>query len=159
MWWGGAGGGGPTYVGRTYNGVDWACPDGTIETGQEDARACITSQFHPQLWRWDGKQWGWSCPNGTTPSTESTWERKCEAGHMTRVATDAGYQCPSGTTDTGKSWENSSWHEAHKQCKRHGPYTLRVMVGGKWQCPPFSQDTGRGWESKSNQWDQCKWMS
>lgn len=148
----------PSYVGRQYNGMDWQCPDGTVDTGREDHEACIASQFHPQLWRWDGKQWGWSCPNGTTPTANDTWEMKCEVGYMQRVATDQGYACPWGTEDTGKSWENSSWHEAHKQCKRNKPYTLRVLAGGKWQCPPSSQDTGRGWSSSSNQWDQCKWM-
>lgn len=143
----------PTYVGRQWDGVDWSCPDGTVETGQEDAKGCITSQFHPPIWKPDGTgTWGHNCPTGTTPSTEAEWEKKCEIGHVGRVPTDAGWVCPPGTTDTGKNWDNSTWHEAQKQCQRSSAYTGRVMVNKKMTCPASTKDTG------SND-KQCKWLA
>lgn len=141
-----------TYVGRQWDGVGWSCPDGTVETGQEDARGCITSQFHPQIWKPDGNgTWGHHCPTGTTPTTESEWEKKCEIGHVGRVPTDNGWVCPPGTEDTGKNWDNSTWHEAQKQCRRNGAYTARVMVNKKMVCPASTQDTG-------NNDKQCRWL-
>lgn len=146
----------PTYTGRVWTGVDWACPWWSVETGLEDARGCITSQYHNPMWRWDGKEWGWSCPNGTTPTGEGQWEKKCEVGWMGRQLLDKKWQCPWGTEDSGKNWDNASWSEAQKQCRRMRPYTVRHMIDGKWACPPGSTDTGRGWGQKGGE-DQCKW--
>lgn len=162
----GGGGGGaaqppayvPTYVGRRWDGADWSCPDGTIETGMDNTKACINGGFHPPVWRWDGKQWSHSCMNGTVPTAEAQWEKKCEAGWTTRILADGKWQCPEGTQDTGKNFDNTTWHEAHKQCKRGRPYTTRIKgAGDKWVCPEFSKDTGLSWGAKSNEWDQCKW--
>lgn len=148
----------PTYAGRNWDGVDWSCPENSVETGDKDNnKACITSQFHPPVWRWNGKEWSHSCPNGTVPTPESQWEKKCEIGYTARVQTDKGWECPPGTTDTGKNWDNSTWHEAQKQCRRTNPYTLRIMKGGKWQCPPFSTDSGRNWGAPHGE-KQCKWF-
>ena len=158
-----SGGGGkqkyqPTWVGRQYNGFMWVCPDNTIETGDPDNnKACMNSQFHPPAWRYDGKQWGHSCPWGTTPTNESEWEKKCEVGHIGRQFFDGKWQCPPGTTDTGKTWDNAPWAEAHKQCKRSKPFTQRVMRDGKWVCPDGSKDTGKTW-GQPNEWDQCHWI-
>ena len=161
---GGGGGGGSggdkyqvTYAGRVWDGFAWICPDGSIETGQSNDKACVTSQFHPQMWRWDGSNWGWSCPNGTTPTAESNWDKKCEVGYMGRVSTDSGWSCPAGTTDTGKNWGNSSWHDAQKQCRRTTAYTQRVLTGGKWACPGTSTDTGRNWGQSGGE-KQCLWF-
>jgi hypothetical protein len=147
----------PAYVGRQWDGRDWVCPWWTVDTGLEDARACITSQFHNPLWRWDGKAWAWSCPNGTVPTDEEQWEKKCEGGGMGRQLLEGKWQCPWGTEDSRRTWDNSSWREAQKQCRRIRPYTVRVRAAdGKWVCPEGSTDTGVNWGSK-NEWDQCKW--
>ena len=165
---GGGGGGGeagggvaaeqPTYVGRQWDGADWSCPAGTVETGsKEDATACISSQFHPPVWKTvDGATWDWHCPNGTVPTGDARWERKCEVGWMSRQLLEGAWKCPSGTEDSGKTWDNSSWAEAQKQCRRTRPYTLRVNKDGTWVCPEGSTDTKRTW-GDANEWDQCKW--
>jgi hypothetical protein len=147
----------PTYVGRQWDGSDWSCPYGTIETGMDNSKACVNGGFHPPMWRWNGKEWSHSCMNGTVPTTEGDWEKKCEAGWTQRVFGDGVWKCPEGTQDTGKNFDNTSWHDAHKQCKRGRAYTTRIQVGGKWVCPDFSKDTGRSW-GQANEWDQCKWM-
>lgn len=148
----------PTYVGRQFDGRDWACPMWTVDTGLEDARACISSQYHPPMWRaGEDGAWGWGCPNGTVPTDESTWEKKCEVGWMARQLIDGKWQCPWGTEDQGRTWDNSSWRDAQKQCRRSRPYTTRVKgAGGKWVCPAGSTDTGRTW-GQPGEWDQCKW--
>lgn len=150
----------PTYVGRRWDGADWSCPHGTIETGMDNSKACINGGFHPPIWRWDGKQWSHSCMYGTVPTKESEWEKKCEAGWNPKIMIDGKWKCPEGTEDTGKNFDTTTdWHEAHKQCKRGRPYTLRINAGGKWACPDFSKDTGRSWGNpKANEWDQCKWQ-
>lgn len=146
----------PTYVGRTWDGNDWSCPWWTVDTGMEDAKGCISSQYHNPLWRWNGKEWGWSCPNGTVETDESQWEKKCEVGWMGRQLIDGKWQCPQGTTDSGNTWESSSWRDAQKQCRRGGPYTTRILKDDKWQCPEGSEDTGRTW-GQAGEWNQCKW--
>lgn len=149
----------PTYSGRQWDGLDWSCPGGTVDTGLEDARACITSQFHPPIWKPDATgKWDHNCPTGTTPSVEKEWEKKCEVGHVGRVPTDSGWVCPAGTTDTGKNWNNSSWHEAQKQCKISTPYTHRALLNKKWQCPAFTKDTGKSWGDGDHGGKQCKWQ-
>ena len=155
---GGGAGGGPTYVGRKWDGADWSCPDGTIETGMEDAKACITSQFHPPVWRDTGNgKWDHGCPWGTTGTGESAWEKKCEVGHMGRVFLDNKWQCPSGTTDTGNNWDKGP-REGAKQCKRGRAYGTRMWDGKAWVCPPGTKDTGRSWNSPTNGGDQCKFL-
>jgi hypothetical protein len=149
----------PTYSGRVWDGLDWSCPDGTVDTGQEDARACVTSQFHPPVWKAgnDGA-WGHNCPNGTTPTPEGQWEKKCEVGYTSRVLAGDKWECPAGTSDTGKDWGNSTWHEAQKQCKRSGAYTLRVQSGDAWVCPPATKDMGVSWGQPNGE-KQCKWVA
>lgn len=142
---GGGGGGGPTYVGRQFDGYEWTCPDGTVDTAMDNSKACITSQFHPKV--------GDACPVGTTPATNG----QCEVGYTGRVNDSGKWVCPFGTTDTGKSWENSSWHEAQKQCKRGGPYTRRIFADNKWVCPGGSKDTGLNWSNKEHGEKQCLW--
>lgn len=146
----------PTYRGRQWDGADWSCPTGTVETGSvEDAKACITSQFHPPVWKWDGKTWGHHCTNGTVPTGDATWEKKCETGWTYRVLSEGKWVCPQGTEDSGKNWE-SPGNEGHKQCKRGRAYTLRINKDNKWVCPDGTKDTGRTW-GQQNEWDQCKW--
>lgn len=160
---GGGSGGGykPTYRGRQWDGYDWSCPAGTFETGNvDDSKACITSQFHPPVWRWDGKEWNHSCPNLTVPTDESVWEKKCEAGWVPRQQIEGVWQCPPDTDDSGKTWENSPWRDAQKQCKVRGPYTRRVPGNDKttWVCPAGTKDTGLTWTSPQNGGNQCKWI-
>ena len=154
----------PTYSGRQYDGNDWSCPSGTVDTGLEDARGCAPiGQYMPPLWRWDGTQWGWSCPNWTVPTDSnvvgSQWEKKCLVGFSGRMVIDGTWTCPQGTTDTGHNW-NDPYYVALQQCQRSGgAYTVRVSDGkGGWMCPAGSKDTGLGWSSPSNQWNQCKWI-
>ena len=146
-----------TYSGRQWDGADWSCPWWSVETGAtEDAKACITSQYHSPVWKWTGKEWGWACANGTVPTNDKVWEKKCEVGWTSRVQDGGAWKCPWGAEDSGKNWSNSTWEEAHKQCRRNRPYTLRINQGGKWVCPAGSTDTKRSWGDK-NEWDQCKW--
>lgn len=146
-----------TYRGRQWDGGDWTCPDWTVETGsKEDYNACITSTHHNPVWKPVNGTWGWNCPNGTVPTNESKWERKCEAGWMHRVLSNGQWVCPSGTTDSGRNWNNSTWSEAQKQCRRSIPYTLRIAKDGRWVCPDGSVDTGRGW-GDAFPYNQCKW--
>lgn len=148
-----------TYQGREWNGYDWSCPAGTVETGSTDnTKACITSQFHPPVWKpaADGT-WGHNCPAGTVPTPEQEWEKKCEVGYTGRVQSGAAWICPGGTTDTGNSWEKNTWHDAHKQCKRSVPYTQRIQAGDKWVCPPDTKDTGLSWDAAQHGEKQCKW--
>ena len=149
-----------TYRGREWDGVDWSCPAGSVETGSADnSKACITSQFHPPTWRWDGKEWGHSCPNLTVPTDESQWEKKCEAGWTGRRLIDGKWVCPPGTDDSGATWEKNTWREAQKQCRVKGAYTTRVAgPGGTWVCPEGSKDTGLTWSSPKNGGNQCKWV-
>lgn len=152
----------PSYRGRYNDGIEWVCPDDTVETGGEDAKGCITSPYHPPVWKAgpDGK-WDHLCPNGTVPTPESDWNKKCEVGWTSRVYSEdvKKWACPWGTWDSGKDWNKDSWHEAQKQCKRSRPYTTRIMTGGKWTCPAGTKDTGKGWDlGKDNGWKQCKWM-
>jgi hypothetical protein len=147
----------PTYRGRVWDGADWSCPDGTVETGsKDDFNACMTSQFHPPVWKSVGGTWDWHCPNGTVPTTDKTWEKKCEVGWAARIQQNGKWACPSGTTDSGSSWEKSTWAEAQKQCRRSGAYTVRIQNGQQWQCPDGSTDTKRTW-STPFPWNQCKW--
>lgn len=149
-----------TYRGRDWDGVDWSCAAGSVETGSADnSKACITSQFHPPTWRWDGKEWGHSCPNLTVPTDESQWEKKCEAGWTGRRLIDGKWVCPPGTDDSGATWEKNTWREAQKQCRVKGAYTTRVAgPGGTWVCPEGSKDTGLTWSSPKNGGNQCKWV-
>ncbi len=161
----GGGGGGsqtfvPTYSGRRWDGYDWSCPDGAVETGAtEDAKACITSQWHNPVWKaGPGGKWDWHCPNGTVPTDESQWEKKCVVGWTMRQQDNGAWKCPSGTTDSGNDWNNSSWTEAQKQCRRWGPYTVRILKNRKWVCPDGTKDTGKSWGAgKGLEWKQCKW--
>lgn len=150
----------PTYRGRYNDGIDWVCPDDTVETGMDDSKACITSPYHPPVWKAgpDGK-WAHLCPNGTTETAEKDWNKKCAVGWMTRVYSEdtKKWACPWGTTDSGRDWD-AGWHEGQKQCQRGKAYTTRLMTGGKWACPAGSKDTGKGWDAgKENGWKQCKW--
>lgn len=146
-----------TYSGRQWDGADWSCPWWSVETGSTDnSKACITSQYHSPVWKWTGKEWGWACANGTVPTNDAVWEKKCEVGWTARVLDGGKWKCPWGAEDTGKNWQNSTWEEAHKQCRRNRPYTLRVNQDNKWVCPTGSTDTKRNWGDK-NEWDQCKW--
>lgn len=145
-----------TYSGRAWDGSDWSCPAGTVETGWEDSKACMNSQFHPPVWKWDGKTWGHHCPAGTVPTSDSVWEKKCEVGWMGRMYIGDKWQCPAGTTDTGNNW-GAPGNDGYKQCKRNGAYTQRILKDGKWVCPDGTKDTGRSWASKANGADQCKW--
>lgn len=147
-----------TYVGRAWDGADWSCPAGTVDTGNGDnTKACINSQYHPPVWRWNGKEWSHSCQNGTVDTGEAMWEKKCEVGYTGRYYDEGQkrWQCYEGTDDTGANWDKG-WREGQKQCKRRRAYTVRINKGGKWVCPDFSKDTGRSW-GKPNEWDQCKW--
>ncbi len=146
-----------TYAGRVWDGSDWSCPAGTVETGWENAKACINSQFHPPVWKFDGKTWDHHCPAGTVPTGDAVWEKKCRVGWTYRQLIDGKWQCPEGTQDSGKSWDNSQGNEGHMQCKRGRAYTLRINKDGKWVCPDGTKDTGRSWDHKTNGWDQCKW--
>ncbi len=147
----------PTYVGRQQDGYDWSCPAGTVETGNaEDGKACMNSQYHPPVWRWDGKQWAHSCPNGTVETGEGEWEKKCEVGWVHRVQNGDKWVCPDGTSDSGATWETSPWREAQKQCKRNQAYTQRIKKGDAWVCPPGSKDTGKTWGQDHGE-KQCKW--
>lgn len=174
LWNKGGGGGGttaatkfmPTYRGRQWDGFDWVCPTGTVETGaKEDAKACITSEWHNPVWRKDGKgTWGWNCPNGTVPNDDPQWEKKCVVGWTLRQQDGGVWKCPSGTTDSKKTWSNSSWLEAHKQCKRAGPYTLRINANPKvkpevWKCPAgsFNYEKNTWGSGKDLEFKQCKW--
>jgi hypothetical protein len=148
-----------TYRGRAWDGADWSCPAGTVDTGLEDAKACITSQFHPPMWRDDGTgKWGHTCPWGTVATGEDQWEKKCEMGYMGRIFMDGKWQCPAGTTDTGNNWDKG-WREGQKQCKRNGAYGTRMWDGKGWACPPGTKDTDRGWDHKTNGGDQCKFLA
>lgn len=166
MPWGKTGGGGggaaPTYRGRYKDSATglWVCPDESVETGWEDAKACITSQYHPPVWKAgsDGK-WDHLCPNGTAPTAENDWNKKCEVGWTSRVYSEdiKKWACPWGTWDSGKDWKDG-WHEGHKQCKRNKPYTTQILKDGKWQCPLNTKSTGKGWEiGKDNGWKQCQY--
>lgn len=153
-----------TFSGREFDKYDWSCPWWTVESGNPDnSKACYKRPYTSPAWRDRGDgNWGWSCPNGTTPTGESEWEKQCAVGYTGKVSTDEGWKCPPGTNDTGKTWENSSWHEAHKQCERTGPYTTRISVNKKWVCPPGSKDTGLTWTSATQDdpdrgFKQCKW--
>lgn len=151
----------PSYRGRYNDGIEWVCPDDTVETGGEDAKGCITSPYHPPVWKAgpDGT-WAHLCPNGTVPTPESDWNKKCEVGWTARVYSEDAkkWACPWGTWDSGKDW-GDGWYEGQKQCKRSRPYTTRIMTGGKWTCPAGTKDTGKGWDlGKDNGWKQCKWM-
>lgn len=130
-----------TYVGRTWDGADWSCPQGTVETGLSDnSKACISSQFHQA--RSDG-----TCPIGTVPTGEKA---KCEVGYTGRFYDGTKWVCPEGTDDTGLSWDKG-WREGQKQCRRRRAYTMRITKDGRLQCPPNTTDTGRTTS------DQCKW--
>lgn len=150
-----------TYRGREWDGKDWSCPAGTIETGNsDDSKACITSQFHPPTWRNNGKEWSHSCPNLTVETGEQEWEKKCEVGWVHRQQIDGKWQCPPETEDSGKTWDNSPWKDAQKQCKVKGPYTRRTLGTDKktWVCPEGTKDTGLTWTSPQNGGNQCKWI-
>lgn len=155
----------PTYVGRTYDGVEWACPVGTVDTGLDNSRACVSvgAYTSPQWRTADGTNWGWGCPNGTVASDPgvvgSQWEKQCTAGWMGRIAVDGQWQCPEGTTDSGHSW-NDPYYTALQQCQRSGPYTVRIPDGkGGWVCPPGTKDTGISWSNPGTNggWSQCFW--
>lgn len=159
-----SGGAGATYVpqfkGRVWDGADWSCPGGTVETGTaDDAKAYMAGQWAPPVWKaGPGGKWDWLCPVGTVPTKDSQWEKKCEVGWTNRVLQNGKWSCPEGTQDSGKGWDNADWHEAQKQCKMTRAYTVRVLGSdGKWACPAGTKDTGRGWTSPSNGADQCKW--
>lgn len=154
----------PTFSGRQFDKYDWSCPWWTVESGNADnSKACYNRPYTSPVWRdTGGGKWGWSCPNGTTPNNDPQWEKQCAVGYMGRVYTDEGWKCPQGTTDTGKTWENSDWYEAQRQCERGGPYTTRVSLNKKWVCPPGSKDTGLSWGSETSDdpdrgYKQCKW--
>ena len=155
----------PSFSGRRFDKYDWSCPWWTVETGNADnSKACFKRPYTSPAWRdtGDGK-WGWSCPNGTTPNNDPQWEKQCAVGYTGRVYTDEGWKCPQGTTDTGKTWDNSDWYEAQRQCERRGPYTTRVAVNKKWVCPPGTKDTGLSWGSGTKKdrlrgLKQCKWI-
>ena len=148
----------PTFVGRQWDGVDWACPAGTVDTGREDFHACLASPWMYPLWRWDGKKWGWSCPAGTVETGEGQWEKKCLGGWIGRVNMNNAWKCPVGTADAGANWNNSSYHEALKQCKLNGAYTTRDWNGKAWACPPGTKDTGRNWGMTGGE-KQCKFVA
>jgi hypothetical protein len=147
----------PTFSGREWDGYDWTCPAGSVDTGRENSVACATGKYMSPLWRWNGKKWDWSCPSGTVDTAESEWEKKCEVGWGERMNIDGKWQCPAGTWDSGATWENSDYHGALKQCKRGGPYTTRNWNGKTWACPPGTKDSGRQWGG-SNGANQCKWI-
>ncbi len=139
----------PQYVGRGWDGADWSCPQGTVETGLENARACIRSQFHPA--RPDGQ-----CPIGTVPTGESNPGKKCEVGYAARIYLADKWVCPEGTDDTGNNWDKG-WREGQKQCRRRRAYTMRYSKDGKFVCPENTTDTGRSYSHPTNGADQCKW--
>ena len=151
----------PAYRGRYNDGIEWVCPDDTVETGGEDAKGCISSPYPPPVWKAgpDGV-WAHLCPAGTAPTPETDWNKKCEVGWTSRVYSEdtKKWACPWGTWDSGKDWNKDTWHEAQKQCKRSKPYTTRILTNNKWTCPAGSKDTGKGWDlGKDQGWKQCKW--
>lgn len=157
---GGGGGYKPTFVGRQKDSETgyWICPPGTIDTGRGDSEACVSSTHMPPVWRWceDDKVWGHCCPNGTVPAPETDWNKKCLVGYQKRVLMDGSYKCPPGTEDTGNDWNKSpDWHSAQQQCKRTGPYTLRMFDQNKWVCPPGTKDTGKTWGKLPGEAKQC----
>lgn len=147
----------PTYAGRVWDGVDWSCPDNTIETDNTDnAKACISSTHHNPVWKPVAGTWGWNCPAGSVPTDDPTWEKKCEMGWTQRVQNSSAWACPGGTTDTGNTWDKNPGRDGAKQCKRSKAYTQRVSVDNKWVCPEGTKDTGRTW-GQPGEWNQCKW--
>lgn len=150
----------PSFVGRVWDGADWSCPVGTVETGSADnSKACMSGQFAAPVWKQGGDgKWGHNCPAGTTPTPETQWEKKCEVGWMGRIMVNGAWKCPDGTADSGADWNKGlSWHDAQKQCKRSSAYTRRVQgTGGAWVCPPGTTDTKRTW-GQPNGGNQCKW--
>ena len=145
----------PTYVGRAWNGFEWECPTDTVDTGRSNDVACLASSHMHPLWRWNGSSWGWSCPNGTAPTAEGEWNKRCEKGWIFRAAANGTYACPGGTWDSGATWSNSTWHGAHKQCKLSTMYTTRMWDGRKWSCPAGTTDTNRTWGMASPE-KQCR---
>ena len=149
-----AAGGKGTLVDMQHDGKDWFCPDNSVYVGPPGiARNCaVVDTLHPPVWRYDGANWGWSCPNNTTPNNSQEWDKKCAVGYMGRVLTDKGWVCPAGTADTGKNWENAAdWFDGHKQCKINKAYTSKVMHGGAMTCPGGSSYTGRSDK-------ECRWF-
>lgn len=132
----------PTYVSRQMSGSDAFCPDNTVDTGLDDPRACISSQFHPA--NVDGK-----CPLSTTDTGDNSDPgKKCEVGYVSRVSSAGQWVCPEGTVDTGNSWDKG-WREGQKQCRRVKAYTAKYIGNdGTAVCPEGSRDTGR----------LCKWV-
>lgn len=147
----------PSYKGREWDGQDWSCPWWTVDTGMSNDKACISSQYHNPVWKWNGTKWGWACPNNTVDTGEDDWEKKCEVGWTHRVLMDGRWQCPPGTEDSGRTWDNSSWRDAQKQCRVNRAFTLRMKNGAKYECPPNTKDTGRDW-GQPGEYNQCKFI-
>ena len=151
----------PTWAYRTWNGRTWECPPGSIDYGREDDKQCLTSANGPEVWRPDASgNWGWSCPNGTTPNNSNDGNQKCIAGYSGKVLVDGQWRCTDTETDTGRNWDNSDWFTAQQQCKRGDTvYTYRMNVGGEWKCPPGTTDTGYSWSDGDNGGKQCQYKA
>jgi hypothetical protein len=152
----------PSFAARVFDGVEWSCPDKSIDIGVADnARACVSSQFHNPVWKSDGKTpatWGWNCPAGSVATDDAVWEKKCEMGWTQRVFSNGAWVCPGGTVDTGNTWDKNPGRDGAKQCQRTKAYTQRVFVDNEWACPAGTTDTGRTW-GQPGEWNQCKWVA
>lgn len=149
-----SGSSGPTYKARYWDGVNWVCSSG-VESGMPGDKGCITSQYHPRTAKPGTADF--KCPLGTIPSGYDDVNGRCEVGWTYRVWTDGDkWVCPADTWDSGKTWSDGI--DGHRQCKRYGPYTQRVLQGGKWVCPPGTRDTGLSWNNKHQGHMQCLWL-
>lgn len=146
----------PQWTYRQWNGKTWSCPAGSYDYGQNDEHQCLvgdgTTGFAPQSWRWDGKQWGWSCPANFTQTGDSDWNKKCLAGATGRQYIDGSWKCNNTQTDTGANWGTTDWYNAQRQCALGSGYntvfTTRMYINNSWQCPPSTRDTGFNWGDK-----------
>ncbi|AGE56846.1 hypothetical protein ATCVNEJV3_065L [Acanthocystis turfacea Chlorella virus NE-JV-3] len=134
----------PTFAARYWNGRTWACPNGSIDYGDNynNGFGCLTSQFGPTV---NGK-----CPTNSTPNNDSDPNKACIAGYSGRSMVDGKWQCLTWQEDTGRTWDNSDWFTAQQQCKVNNTIvTQRIYDSAQkaWVCPANTKDTGFTWGS------------
>ena len=134
----------PTFVPRYWNGRTWACPNGSIDYGEQynNGFGCLASQYGPVT---NGK-----CPVNSTPNNDSDPNKACIAGFTGKTLVNGNWQCLDWQEDTGRNWENSDWFTAQQQCKLNNTiFTQRIYDQSQraWVCPANTKDTGFMWGS------------
>jgi hypothetical protein len=143
----------PTYTARIPYKDFWACPDGTVDTGNGGSKQCLTSPYGPVVWR-GGR---WSCPAGMVPNNSSDWNQKCIAGYSERKHIGEMSKCYDSEIDTGIEPTHADWYQARRQCAvANTVFTTRELIDGAWQCPSGTRDTGYSWKDGENGGRQCQ---